>query len=515
METVSKSRLSNAKRNVISGVAKQLLGIVLTFLIRTVIIYTLGAEYQGLNGLFSAILQVLNLSDLGFSTAVTFILYKPIADEDNESICAIVAFLKRAYFIIGCVIFGLGLLIMPFLPRLISGSYPSDINIYILFAIYLLNAAISYWLFAYKSTLLTAMQRDDVVSKVFIISSLGIKVLQLCLLLMFKNYYIFISVLPIGSILNNILLQVYSKKMFPKIIPVGRINEATRKELIKQVKAVFVNRLSDIARNCFDDIIVSSFLGLVAVAAYDNYYYVYTAIIGIMSIIIHSIRASVGNSLVKESVEKNYEDLRKFTFVFMWVGGWFAVSLFTLYQPFMHIWMKGKPEVILSDLNMGLFCLYFYCFCMTYTKGVYLEAKGLFWECRKLYVFEAFGNLLLNVILGYLFGITGVLIATIVTILVFNFIGGTNILFSNYFHNGKKEFILLHIRCFIITVINAAITYLLCSFITLDGVFGFVLKIAMCMVIPNIIFLIFYYKSSDFKMALSIGQKLLKLKKKI
>lgn len=190
-ESVSKSRIKNAKRNVISGLLKQIIGIVLTFATRTAIIYILGAEYQGLSGLFSAILQVLNLSDLGFSTAVTFVLYKPIAEDDTNSICAIIAFLKKVYVIIGLVMLIIGVIIMPILPLLISDNCPADINIYILFAVYLINTVISYLLFAYKSTLLTAMQRDDVVSNIYMITSILIKTLQLVLLLVFRNYYIY------------------------------------------------------------------------------------------------------------------------------------------------------------------------------------------------------------------------------------------------------------------------------------------------------------------------------------
>ena len=490
----SKSRLFNARRNVISGLIKQIVGIGLTFAIRTVIIYTLGAEYQGLSGLFTAILQVLNLTDLGFSTAVTFVLYKPIAEEDTDSICAIINFLKRVYIVIGLVILGIGLLLMPFLPRLISGSCPDDVNLFALFAIYLINTVISYLLFAYKSTLLTAMQRDDVVSNIYTISSVVIRSLQLILLFVFRNYYIYIIVLPLGSIVNNILLQIFSKRIFPEIIPKGEISESVLRELTRQIKAVFINRLSDIARNCFDDIIISSFLGLVAVAAYDNYYYIYTAIIGIMSIIVHSIRASVGNSLVKESVEKNYKDLHIFSFIFMWVAGWFTVCLFCIYQPFMEIWMKGSSEMILSFPNMALFCLYFYSFCMTYTKGVFLEGRGLFWECRKLYFWEAFGNLGLNVILGYFFGITGVLIATISTIFIINFLGGTRILFNNYFMRSSMEFLLSHGKYFVVTVINCIV----CLWVTMNfpetGVVGLALRLVTCGILPNIIYLFFYCK---------------------
>lgn len=505
----SESRLVNAKRNVISGLIKQVVGIVLTFAIRTVIIYTLGAEYQGLSGLFTAILQILSLTDLGFSTAVTFVLYKPIAEKDTDSVCAIIGFLKKIYVIIGLIILGIGVLLMPFLPRLISGNCPDDVNLYVLFVIYLINTVISYLLFAYKSTLLTAMQRDDVVSNIYTISSLCIKLLQLILLFVFKNYYIYIIILPLGSIINNILLQVFSKRIFPEIKPKGEISESIRGELTKQIKAVFINRLSDIARNCFDDIIISSFLGLVAVAIYDNYYYIYTAIIGIMSIIVHSIRASIGNSLVKESIEKNYKDLHIFTFIFMWLAGWFTVCLFCMYQPFMKLWMKDS-SMLLSFFDMTLFCLYFYSFCMTHTKGVYLEGKGLFWECRKLYVVEAFGNLGLNIILGYYFGITGVLIATISTILIFNFIGGTKILFANYFKKSPMQFLLLHGQYLVVTVINCIICMLITSHLPGKGVIGLIIKLVACAIFPHIIYILFYFKTKIFKESYIIAKGFLK-----
>lgn len=509
---VSTSRLKNAKRNVISGLIKQIVGIVLTFSIRTAIIYTLGAEYQGLNGLFTAILQVLNLTDLGFSAAVTFILYKPIAENDIDTICAIIAFLKKVYFIIGVVILGIGLFLMPFLPKLISGSCPDDVNLYILFLIYLVNTVSSYLLFAYKSTLLTAMQRDDVVSNIYTISSVIIKSIQLFLLFVFRNYFIYIIILPIGTIVNNILLQVFSKRIFPEIIPRGKITFSIRSELTKQIKAVFINRLSDIARNCFDDIIIAGFLGLVAVAAYDNYYYIYTAIIGVMSIIVHSVGASIGNSIVKETIEKNYRDLQSFSFIFMWIAGWFTVCLFCIYQPFMEIWMNGRSDMILSFQNMTLFCLYFYSFCMTYTKGIYLEGKGLFWECRKLYFLEAFGNLSLNVVLGYFWGITGVLIATISTILVINFIGGTKVLFTYYFEKSSTEFLLSHGKYFIITVINCILSFAVTMALPGTGILGLILKLITCGILPNIIYLAFYCRTIVFKESYAIVKRVIKRK---
>ena len=511
METgVYKSRLKNARRNIVSGFIKQFSGIIITFLIRTVIINALGANYQGINGLFTSILQILNLSDLGFSTAVTFVLYKPIADDNYDEVSAIMAFLKKTYVIIGGVILGIGLIITPFLPNLISADYPNELNIYVLFLIYLFNTVISYLLFAYKSTLLTAWQRDDVVSKIYTLTSIGVKASQLLLLLIFKNFYVYILVMPIGTVINNLLIHFSSKKLFPQITPSGIINKDTKFELTRQVKSVFINRISDIARNSFDDIIISAFLGLTAVTVYDNYYYIFTALIGIMGIVIHSIRASIGNSIVRESVEKNYGDMMKFTFIFMWIAGWFSVCLFCLYQPFMLLWMNGRPNLLLSNMNMALFCLYFYFFCMAHTKGVYLEAKGLFWECRFLYIIEALANLVLNIGLGYLLGITGILLATLLSLLIVNFYGGTIILFKNYYKKSCTSFILTHFLYFLITICNCFLTAIICNQISLNGLIGLLVKMLICLIIPNLFFFCCYCKTKAFKNSFLLIKKALR-----
>lgn len=496
---VYSSRLKNAKRNVFSGFLKSIVVIILNFAIRTAVLYFLGAEYQGLSGLFTSILQVLNLTDLGFSAAVTFILYKPVAENDINTICSIVSFLKKVYRVIGCSILIIGFVLMPFLPQLISGTYPQNINIYVLFLIYLFNAVVSYWLFAYKATILTAMQREDIVSNVYSITMLMSKGVQFLLLLMFKNYYLYALIIPIGTILNNVLLHIWSKRAFPEVIPRGTIDSITKQELVKQVKAVFIGRISDIARNSFDNIVLSSFLGLISVAIYDNYYYIFTAIYGFMGMIVHAVRASVGNSLVKETVEKNYKDCLKFSFVFLWIVGWCSICLCCLYQPFMLLWMNGNNELLLPMFDMVLFCLYFYAISLTYTKGLYLEAKGLFWECRRWYILEAFGNLILNVILGYLWGITGILIATILTIFVFNYMGGTTVLFKCYFKISPRTFYLKHFYYFVITIINCIATYGFCKFINGSTVMQLGIKLVVCIIIPNIVYIIFYFRTNEFK----------------
>lgn len=494
-----KSRVSYTKRNIFTGFIKQVIHLILAFVIRTAIIYILGAEYQGLNGLFTSILQVLNLTDLGFSTAVTYILYKPIAEENNKVICGIINYLKKVYLRIGIIIFVLGLSVMPFLSHLISGDIPSEVNIYFLFIVYLFNTSISYLLFAYKSTLLTAMQRQDAVNNVYTITNTITNFLQLFAVLIFKNYYAYICLMLFGTIVNSILLQFISKKYFPKVIPDGDIEPKIQKELTKQIKAVFIGKISDVARNSFDNIVLSMLLGLVVVTIYDNYYYIYNALYGVMAIIIHGIMASVGNSIAIESVDKNYKDLQKFNFLFMWIVSWCAICMLCLYQPFMIIWMKGRSEMLLSDFNMTLFCVYFYTINMTYVRSMYLDGYGLFHECRFTFVAEAILNLILNFVLGNLFGVTGIIIATLLTIFILNFITRTNILFKYYFKRSPMKFYLQHLFYFFVTIVAAILTYYICNFVSIKGIAGLLIQFTICLFVPNLILLIFYFKHSQFK----------------
>ena len=505
---VYESRIKNSRRNIFSGLVKQLLSIGLQFAIRTIIVYFLGSKYQGVNGLFTSILSVLNLSDLGFGAAVTYMLYKPIAEKNQVEINSVLLYLKRVYCIIGIVVLSLGVLIMPLLPMLVSGEYPSDINVYLLFLIYVIDVAISYFLFGYKNALLTAYQREDLVSNAYSISLVLSRGLQIVLLLVFRNYYAYAVILPLSSLANNLLVQYYSNKYFSDSVPSGNISLNKKKELNKKVIAVFVNRASDVARNSFDNIVLSAYFGLVTVAAYGNYFYIYSAIIGVMSIFAHGVKASVGNSIELESVKKNHDNFKTFTFIFMWLAGWCSVCLFCLYQPFMNIWMRGESSLILSYENMSLFCVYFYAMCMTYSKNTYLEAKGLYNECEKLYIIEAIANLILNLVLGSMFGITGVLIATIFTICIFNFWGGTRILFMNYFVKGFSKYLITHLLYLVITVFVAIFTNIVCGMITSNGNMGFVIKSIICLVLPNLLYLLFYFRCNQFKKTLIIIKSL-------
>ena len=504
---MTKSRAYNIKRNFASGVVKQVMNIVFPFIIRTIVIYYLGSEYQGISGLFSSILQMLSLGDLGFSTAVVFALYKPISEKNNELINALIGYLQRIYKIVGIIVLVVGLCIFPFLKYLISGHIPDDVNIHILYLIYLFNTVISYYLFAYKSALFNAMQREDVVSNINTVTTLAIRLIQIVLLIAFKNYYIFIIVQPLGTIANNILLQVISKKIYPEIVPEGTVPAEVKSNLSKQIKALLVSRIADVARNSLDNIIISSLIGLSAVAVYDNYLYIYSGIRGFFLVLVGAMQASVGNSLVEETVEKNYTDLKRVTFLNMLATGWCTTCLVCLYQPFMDIWMRGNSSLILPFISMMLFCLYFYEINMGNTVNLYLNGNGFYWQLRWWYTIEAVANLILNIALGRKLGIAGILLATIITIFIFNFVPRVNAVFRHYFKCSSREFYIIHTWCFFKTLFVSGLVYFICSIISISGIIGLVLKGLTAVVLSTLLYCLLSFKNEYFKILIGIVRR--------
>ena len=271
-------RLNNTKRNTLMGFINRATSLLLPFISRTAILYWLGNEYLGLSSLFSSILNVLSLAELGLGSAIVFSMYKPIADDDNKSISALLNFYQKVYKYIGLVILLLSLVFLPFLNVIIKGEYPSTINIYILYVLYIVNTIMSYLLFAYRGSLLSAFQRTDIQSNISTIVAIIQFIIQTACLYFFRNYYIFMLITVFMTILNNILILISTKKMFPDIRCEGDLAHETRHEIWIKLKALIFHKFGGIIANTFDNIVISAFLGLTKTAIYNNYYYIYNGI---------------------------------------------------------------------------------------------------------------------------------------------------------------------------------------------------------------------------------------------
>ena len=504
-------RRKNTIRNMIWGTVNRLISTVIPFITRTIIINQLGNEYLGLNSLFTSILQILNLTELGFSSAIVYFMYKPIAEKNEEKICSLLNLYKKIYRVIGSIILIIGLGLLPFLNNMISGEIPSDINIYILYLIYLFNTVVTYWLFAYKQSLLQAFQRNDIVSKVHSVLYLVQAILQIILVFTFKNYYLYVIIIPIITITTNIVNAIIAKKKYPKYIPKGKVDENIKKGLKKKVSGLMIYKVCTTTRNSLDSIFISAFLGLNAVAIYNNYYMIMSSIVTFLAIITSSMTSGIGNSVAVETPKKNYNDMNKFNFAYMLMSGWCTICLICLYQPFMKLWV-GEEYMLGLDCVI-LFGIYFYALEIGAIRAVYSDAAGLWWESRYRAIAETIVNVGLNYLLGKLLGLQGIILATLISLLVINFGYGSTIIFKYYFKDEKtSEYYIYHLKYFIITAIIAIITYFICNLLKIEGISKLIYNGIVCVIIPVFLYYIIYRKNKYFEEAKKMIKEIFRIR---
>lgn len=489
------ARSKNATRNIIFGILYKAIAILGPFCVRTVMIFVMGTEYVGLNSLFTSILSFLSLAELGVGSALVYSMYKPIATDDTETICALLNLYRKLYKYIGTIIAVIGISLIPFLKYLVKGDCPEDVNLYVLYLIYLFNTVISYWMYAYKQSLLTAFQRSDIISKRSMIVQTMMYVVQILALIFTKNYYLYIIFLPIFTILTNIVNAVIVSKMFPQYTCSGTVSKSFERSIKKKIFALFGTKANSIVLHAADNIVISAFLGLAIVGKYGNYYYIMNSIIGIMTIIYDSFTAGLGNSLVTEKKEKNLKDFSILSFMNFWLTTFTTTCLLCLYQPFMKIWVG---EENLFEMNIViLLCIYFYIYQIRRIILVYKDAAGIWWEDLLRPYIMMITNIIGNFILVQFLGVEGVIISTILSMLV-------SIPWENYtvfkyiFFCSSKRYYGKIILYTLIAIPVCAVTWFSCSKCP-DGIGGLLIRAVICVILPNLVLLLFFYKTTDFE----------------
>lgn len=486
-------RTKNTIRNIAFGFGYRILNIILPFVSRTAILYILGEQYLGLNSLFTSILSFLSLAELGVGGAMVYSMYKPIAENDTGTIRALLNLYQKFYRVIGTIILGLGLCLLPFLKLLVHEELPGDINLYVLYLVYLINATLSYWLFAYKNALLQAHQRNDVDSKIAMVITVVSYVVMLGALFLTKNYYAYIIWLPIFTIITNVVRLIYVNKLFPDLQPQGEISRELRASIIKKVKALIGTKLNTVVLNAADNIVMAAYFGLTTIAMYGNYYYIMSSIIGFLGICYSAMTAGLGNSIATESVEKNYKDFLKFSFINSWLVGWCTICLVCLYQPFMRLWAGEKlmfPFYIVLE-----FALYFYVYQIRKVPITYKDAAGIWWEDRFRPYVSMLVNVIFNIVLARYIGISGIILSTIFSLLI-SIPWENYTIFKHVFYRGSREYYTKMVYYFISVIIAGAITFAVCSLFG-EGLLALAFRCCICLIVPNVIIALCNFKSKE------------------
>ncbi len=491
-------RTKNSTRTLIYGLINKLVVTILPFITRTIIIHKLGRDYLGLSSLFTSILTMLNISELGIGAAISFCMYKPVAEDDKDTIRKLMNLMRRLYMVIGLIILIIGLSLTPFINLLIKDSYPEEINIYILYLIYLFNTCVSYLLFAYKSTLIESYQRGDVIQKVNILLELIKYIFQIIVLLLFKNFYLFALSLPITQIIMNILVNEKSKKMFPDLYPEGKVSKETANIIKKKVGYLAIHSSTSMFTNAIDNIVVSSAIGLSAVAIYGNYLYIESAILSIIMLGYSSIRSSLGNILNSESKEKNYEVYKSLRFLSWWVSTFCTACMICMFQPFIELWVGG--DNLLPFIAVVFLVLYFYTNCSRQFLSMgYINTSGLWNKTVIRQIITTFLNLFMDILLASKWGITGIIFASLFNYLIIGLPFDAYVVYKYVFNKKGIEGIIHEILRFMFMCLIVGLTYII-SIQFEVGLFAKLIISALCgLIIPNIIIFIIYRDKEEFK----------------
>ena len=498
-DIMANSRFQNTKRNIIFSYADTFITTIFAFVSRTIVVYILGNQYLGLSSLFASIFSVLNMAELGFSNAIIYNMYKPIAEKDDDTVCSLLNYYKKIYRIVSIVIIIGGLCIAPFIPYLIKGTWPQDINIYMLYLLYLINTAASYAFFAYKTALLNALQRLDLSKVAYTVSDILQYTLQIVSLIILKNYYLFVFWMIVGTMCKNLFASYIADRKFPQYICKGEISKNNKRDVLTRVKGLLVCNISSVTYTTFDSIILSSFIGLTSVAIYSSYLAIFTGVSTFVILIRHAMQASVGDSVATETTEKNYKDVFLWQFLFSFIATWCVTCMISLYQPFMEMWMGS--DLLLPFIDVILICAWFFVGVVQHAFFLYLGGNGFWWEMRWPYILSTIVNIILNIILGKLLGITGIIFSTLCSNFIFGMLWQCAIVFRYYFKTGMLMYQKKQVVYFVTCIISSALSFYINSYVMIPGIGGLVIKGMVCTVIACALQCFFYRKFKEYERA--------------
>lgn len=507
----TQSRTVNSIRNTVFSAIAFITKMLLQFIVRYFFIRYFIAEYLGINGLFTNILNVLSLAELGVGNAIVYSMYKPIADNDTEKIKSLVRLYRNLYFIIAAVVIVIGLALIPALPYLIKDAPNVDINLTVIYLLFLAQTVVGYF-FAYRRSLIFANQRNDIESKVSFFVQIITAVSQILIIVFWKNFYAYTAAFVICNALDALLVFLISYKLFPDIRgKAKKLEKSDTQEIAKNTGAMVFHKLGTAAVFSSDNIIISAFIGASILGYYSNYTLVITALSSVINLIMTALRGSIGNFIAQKPIEEVYKTYKALNLMLMWLVGFITIGLITCFQHFIRLY-TGKTEYVLGLSTVILLCLSFYFTQSRSLTNTFKECAGLFWNDRFKPLFEAGINLGLDFLLVHFMGINGVILATIISTVAAPLWVEPYVLYKHYFKQSLWRFLARYLIYTFITILIGGATYGICYLIPTAGAWWFLLRFAVCLILPNILYFIIYFKTKEFKYLLGVAKGLFKRK---
>ena len=491
------SRTKNSVINSIYASSAQIITLLLNFIVRTVFIKNLSAEYLGVNGLFTNIITMLSLADLGIGIAIPYTLYKPLAEDNKEKIKSLMKLYSKIYNIIGFIVLIIGIAITPFLKYIIK-DMPAIEELNLIYILFVINAACSYF-FIYKKLLLDSDQKGYIASRITMIATIIKSIIEIFVLYITKNYIAYLSVSILITISQNFTISMKCNTMYPYIKEETKekVSKKDIKDLRKNTSALIIYRIGTVALTGTDSIIISKFIGVVAVGIYSNYLLITNAITNVISQIFSAITSSIGNLVVTADEKKSEDILYKLQFLSFWLYTFFSVCVIVLINPFVKLWIG--EQYLLDNFTAFAVGLNLYVYGMQNVVSSFRNAYGLFVQGKYRPVIMTIVNIILSIWWAQSIGILGVILATVVSRLFVIGIYDPIIVFKYGLKNSSRKYFITYIKYLIVFTILSVILQYVSNLINIENFAIWVIAGCIVTIAINIILVILFYRNENFK----------------
>lgn len=508
---MSYNRTQNVIKNSTASLIQRFVQIIAHFVIRTVFIYYLGREYTGISGLFTDVLQVISLMELGLDASMIYSLYEPVAKNDSRRISALLNFYRQAFTIIGVAVLIIGIGCTPFLRYIVKDVPNIREDIRIIFLAYVLTSSCSYFL-VYRSVLLRADQKSRVISNISSTVTIAETITEAVVLIITRNFFAYLIIRFIATIGRNLIISIVSTKTYREFFSdkESRLSKSEKRKLYVDLFCLTIYNLAGVVIYSTDSIFISAFVGTVEVAIIGNFTLILNAARTAVNQIVGATKPSIGNLAATSSNEKQELVFKRMNFISFWVSCLCCTCLFVLLNPFVGgIWFDESYRIATSIV--AVLVANFFIAVMVFPVESFRTANGLFIQGWMRPAIMAVLNIVLDFWWGKIWGIFGIFIATTVSRLATQVWYDPWLVYKKVFNQKVLPYYVTYIIYAVITCASCVFAYILCGMFSIrPNLLDFVLKALIAFAIPNLIIVILYRGTDEYKYVLEFAGKILR-----
>ena len=492
------SRTENSMKNMVTGLFGQMVTLILQFIYRTIFIQLLGVSYLSINGLFTNILSIFSFAELGIGQAIVFSLYKPIRNNDINKIQALKELYKKTYTMIGLTIFGLGIVFIPFLPALLAGEAGNVDHLYLIYLLFVLDSGVTYF-FSYRQSFLSACQKQYVLNVTNMALSILREGMRIVLIVTVRMYIPVLIFNVLFNVFQNAWLSWRIEKMYPFLKDTNNasLTKDEKKSIFKNVRALIIYKIGTLSLNSTDNIIITAVVGLNWVGLYSNYQVLVTSVSAFISILFSSLTASIGNLNAGDDMAQKKKIFNVTNLATFWMYSISSVCFLVALTPTITMWIGEKWT--LDFATVVVICLNTYVAGMLYAPFNYRQTMGLFVHGKWRPVISAVINIVVSIILGYAWGLKGVLAGTIISRLTTNVWYDPYIVYKKGFKQSSVEYFIHYGTYLVLLVIGSIIGMMIAQIYVFGGLFDILLHCILCIVILSALYTVLFYRREEFQ----------------